>query len=244
MPGSLQSFLGAVQHFFALVQKSFPPIHREGYVFITISCIVTLLLMWVGLGFVGVIVTAWMVYFFRDPVRTVPIGEGVVVSPADGMVSAVEFGLHAPEELGLEHKKFNRISIFLNVFDVHVNRIPVAGTVTAIHYRPGKFLSADLDKASADNERNSLAIKTLAGETIVCVQIAGLVARRIVCEINEHQLVETGDRYGIIRFGSRVDVYLPDDIQPQVAVGQRMVGGETILADMLLKPDLRQAEAK
>lgn len=244
MPSFVQSFIHALQHFFTLLKKSCPPIHREGYLFITISCVATVLLIWVGLGWLGIVVTAWMVYFFRDPVRTVPTEEGLVVSPADGVVSAIEFGLHAPEELGLGDQVFNRISVFLNVFDVHVNRIPIAGTVTTIHYRPGKFLSADLDKASVDNERNSVAIRTLSGETVVCVQIAGLVARRIVCEIKENQMVETGDRYGIIRFGSRADIYLPPDVQPQVAVGQRMVGGETILADMVSKPALRHAEPK
>lgn len=228
----MQPLIQMIQHFIALVRKSFPPIHQEGYLFITISCVVTLVLMWVGLGWFGIIITAWMVYFFRDPIRTVPQGEGLVVSPADGIVSLIENDLNAPVELGLGDKKFNRVSIFLNVFDVHVNRIPIAGKIDKIHYRPGKFLSADMDKASEDNERNSLVIVTPSDQTLVCVQIAGLVARRIVCNIQEHQTMETGERYGIIRFGSRVDLYLPQHIYPQVVVGQRMIGGETIIADL------------
>ena len=244
MPPFLQPFIQPVQHFITLVQKTMPPIHREGYLFITIGCVVTLLLMWTGLGAVGIVITAWIIYFFRDPVRMVPVGDGLVVSPGDGVVSLIESGLQAPEELGLGTQTFNRISVFLNVFDVHVNRIPIGGTITKIHYRPGKFLSADLDKASVDNERNSLAIQTAQGDVIACVQIAGLVARRIVCDATEQQAVETGDRYGIIRFGSRVDLYIPLDVQPQVVVGQRVLGGETVMADLRSKPAIRQAQPK
>jgi phosphatidylserine decarboxylase len=231
-----------LQHFGTLVRKTFPPIHQEGYLFIAISCIATLFLMWIDLGWFGIIITAWIVYFFRDPIRTVPQGEGLVVSPADGIVSLIEYNLNAPIELGLGEQKFNRISVFLNVFDVHVNRIPIAGKITKIHYRPGKFLSADMDKASEDNERNSLVIQTSEGQNFVCVQIAGLVARRIVCNIQEQQQMDIGERYGIIRFGSRVDLYLPADIYPQVVVGQRMIGGETIMADLQTKPVARQGK--
>jgi phosphatidylserine decarboxylase len=228
----MQSFIQLLQHLAGLIRKSFPPIHQEGYLFITISCVVTLILMWFGWGWFGIIITAWMVYFFRDPVRTVPQGEGLVVSPADGIVSLIETNLEAPVELGLGEQRFNRVSVFLNVFDVHVNRTPVTGKITKIHYRPGKFLSADLDKASEENERNSLVIETSGGKILVCVQIAGLVARRIVCGVAEQQELEAGDRYGIIRFGSRVDLYLPIDVHPQVIVGQRMIGGETIIASL------------
>ena len=174
--------------------------------------------------------TLWCIYFFRDPPRVTPVREGLVVAPADGRVSQITTAA-PPHELGLGDKPLPRISIFMSVFDCHVNRSPVAGQVEKIVYQPGKFLNADLDKASEDNERNSLVIAT-AGTRIAVVQIAGLVARRIVCFVKEGQPVGAGERFGMIRFGSRLDVYLPPDTAPLVAVGQTAIAGETVLADL------------
>jgi phosphatidylserine decarboxylase len=210
------------------------PINKEGHLFIAIFAIVALLLfIFTGpfLGWIGVILTAWCVYFFRDPERHVPVREGVVVSPADGVVQLIERAV-PPEELGLGNDPLLRISVFLNVFNVHVNRAPLAGTVVKQVYRPGKFLNAALDKASEENERHAVHVRTNDGKDIIFVQIAGLVARRIVCHLSDGQEVKTGERYGLIRFGSRTDIYLPDGVEPQVAVGQLMIGGESIIADM------------
>lgn len=216
-----------------LIQKTIPPIHKEGHVFIFIFAAVSLVLgmIYDPFGWLGAIATLWCVYFFRDPIRAVPEGEGLVISPADGLVQKIE-KVHTPEELGLGEEEVTRISVFLNVFDVHVNRIPIKGEIYELNYRPGKFLSANLDKASEENERQAVVINTEDGKQIVCVQIAGLVARRIVCDLKEGQKVESGERFGIIRFGSRVDIYLPAGVNPLVVVGQRAVGGETILADL------------
>ncbi len=175
--------------------------------------------------------TLWCVYFFRDPPRTTPVRDGLIVAPADGTVSQITTAA-PPHELGLGDKPLPRISIFMSVFNCHVNRSPVVGQVEKIVYQPGKFLSADLDKASADNERNSLVIASTAGARIVVVQIAGLVARRIVSFVKEGQPVGAGERFGMIRFGSRLDVYLPPDTAPLVAVGQTAIAGETVLADL------------
>lgn len=218
----------------------FVPVHKEGYPFIGIAAIISIILLalFQPLGWIMVVLTCWCVYFFRDPERVTPDEDGVVVSPGDGVVSMIEEAT-PPEELGLDAEPLTRISIFLNVFNVHVNRVPVGGKITALHYRPGKFLNASLDKASEDNERQSAAVTTEDGKTVVFVQIAGLVARRIVCDLEDNQEVKTGERFGIIRFGSRVDVYLPKGVTPAVAVGQQMIGGETILAELKGKKSAR-----
>lgn len=209
------------------------PMHPEGYRFLAIFAAVTLVLflVWEPLGWLGVILTIWVYYFFRDPKRAVPLEEGLVVSPADGVVSLIEPAV-PPAELGLGPQPLTRVSVFMSVFNCHVNRMPAEGQITAIAYRPGKFVSASLDKASTDNERNSLAIRLPDGRNLAVVQIAGLVARRIVCFAKEGQTLRTGDRFGLIRFGSRLDVYLPPGVEPLVALGQTMVAGETILANL------------
>tara|TARA_R110002094_G_scaffold6586_6_gene15735 strand:- start:133 stop:831 length:699 start_codon:yes stop_codon:yes gene_type:complete len=215
------------------------PINREGHRFIAIFAGITLLLFlftWPLLGWIGVILTLWCVYFFRDPERHVPTREGLIVSPADGVVQLIERAV-PPEELGLGSDARLRISIFLNVFNVHVNRAPIGGTVIRQVYRPGKFLNASLDKASEENERHAVHLKDKAGNDIVFVQIAGLVARRIVCYLTDNQEIRTGERFGLIRFGSRTDIYLPDGVEPLVGVGQNMIGGETIIADLQAKND-------
>jgi len=213
------------------VRKILVPINREGYPFLAIAGVATLIaLIWIkALFWPLLIITAWVAYFFRDPLRVTPVRDGLVVSPADGVVSQIANVL-PPPELGLANHSLLRVSIFMNVFDCHVNRSPITGTITKIAYKPGKFLSADLDKASDDNERNGFIIDTGTVKYGV-VQIAGLVARRIVCWTNENEHVAVGQRLGMIRFGSRVDVYLPEGVRPQVGIGQKMVAGETILAD-------------
>lgn len=210
------------------------PINKEGYRFIAIFAVITLLLfLFLGsfLGWIGVVLTLWCVYFFRDPERFVPTREGLMVSPADGVVQMIERSV-PPQELGLGNDPMLRISVFLNVFNVHVNRIPLGGTVVKQVYRPGKFLNAALDKASEENERHAVHLKTSDGRDLVFVQIAGLVARRIVCDLVDGQEVTTGERFGLIRFGSRTDIYLPDGVEPQIGVGQSMIGGETVIADL------------
>ncbi len=208
------------------------PINREGYKFIAIFAIATLILfaIWVPLGWIGVILTLWCAYFFRDPERLVPQGEGLVIAPADGVIQLVGPAV-PPAELGMGADPRPRICIFMNVFNVHVNRNPVSGRVVALAYRPGKFLNAALDKASTDNERQSIRLRTEDGREFAVVQIAGLVARRILCELTEGQGVRSGDRFGLIRFGSRVDVYLEPGMIPLVAPGQTTIAGETVLAD-------------
>jgi phosphatidylserine decarboxylase len=214
------------------IRKQIAPIHPEGYLFIGIFALVSLVLFFLfrPLGWLGVILTLWCVYFFRDPIRVTPVRDGLVTAPADGMISSVALAV-PPVELGLGAASVPRVSIFMSVFDVHVNRSPVSGEIERIVYRPGKFLNADLDKASEDNERNGLVIRTPSGRYGV-VQIAGLIARRIVCFVQEGQLVAAGERIGLIRFGSRVDVYLPSGTKPLVAVGQYALGGETVIADL------------
>lgn len=221
------------------------PIHREGYKFIAIFAVVTLVLFLIAepLGWIGVGLTVWCYYFFRDPERQTPMREGLIISPADGVVSLIEPAV-PPMELGMGDAALTRVSVFMNVFNCHVNRAPVAGRIDKIAYRPGKFLNASLDKASADNERNSIAIEMADGRKLAVVQIAGLVARRILCEVTEGQEMETGERFGMIRFGSRLDVYLPDGVQPLVALGQTMVAGETVLADLTAIEVRRMAEAR
>lgn len=212
------------------IKKQVVPIHREGWPFVAIFAVVANLLAWIWspLGWIGAILTVWCAYFFRDPVRTVPVGEGLVVSPADGRVSMIVDAV-PPPELGLSDRPMTRISIFMNVFNCHVNRVPVSGTIDVIAYRPGLFLNAELDKASEDNERNAIIVNT-GKERFGVVQIAGLVARRIVSFVEEGERLSVGERFGLIRFGSRVDVYLPEGYQPLVGVGQIMVAGETVIA--------------
>jgi phosphatidylserine decarboxylase len=213
------------------IRKQIPPIHPEGYIFNAIFAVITLVAGWIfdPLFWIGLVLTIWCAYFFRDPARVTPQADDLVVSPADGVVSAV--GPAAPPpELGLGPEPMLRISIFMSVFDVHVNRAPMAGRIAKIAYRPGIFLNADLDKASEDNERNGLVIDTSAGR-IGVVQIAGLIARRIVCFVSQGDSVDAGERFGLIRFGSRVDVYLPHGARALAAIGTQAVAGETILAD-------------
>src|SRR5438270_11556165 len=213
------------------IRGQIPPVHPDGYPFIGGFALVSLILFWVWspLGWIGTLLTVWCALFFRDPVRVTPVREGIVVSPADGRVSMVTQVL-APAELGLGDRPLPRSSIFMRVFNCHVNRSPVAGRIERIAYRPGTFINADLDKASEDNERNSLVIATPNGR-IGVIQIAGLLARRIVSFVREGQSIGAGERFGLIRFGSRLDVYLPEGTRALVSVGQTAVAGETILAD-------------
>ena len=210
--------------------KIFPKIHTEGYKFIVIAAFIAIILLLVNgfLGLIGLLLTIWVYYFFRDPERTIIGDDNYLVSPADGEVIKVE-EVNGPKELNLENKKFKKISIFMNVFDCHVNRTPCSGQVEDILYKPGKFLNASLDKASEDNERNYYKLKDNHGNDIVVVQIAGLVARRIVCETNKDQTLNQGDRIGMIRFGSRADVYY-ENYEPLVKIGQTAISGETLLA--------------
>jgi phosphatidylserine decarboxylase len=214
------------------IRSQLAPIHPQGYPFIGGFALASLILffIWTPLGWIGTLATAWCAYFFRDPVRITPVREGLIIAPADGRVSQVANAV-PPPELGLSDRPLPRISIFMSVFDCHVNRSPVSGRIERMVYHPGKFLSADLDKASDDNERNSFIIVG-ARARIGVVQIAGLVARRIVPFVQEGQMVAAGDRIGMIRFGSRLDVYLPEGGRALVAEGQTALAGETILADL------------
>ena len=213
-----------------MFSKIFPKIHAEGYKFLVISGIITIVFYSFSnfLGLIGLVLTIWVYYFFRDPDRVIIDDNNYLVSPADGEIIKVE-EVDGPKELGLENKKFNKISVFMNVFDCHVNRTPCAGKIEEILYKPGKFINASLDKASEDNERNYFKIKDTDNNDIIVVQIAGLVARRIVCESNKDQELKQGDRIGMIRFGSRADVYY-ENYQPLVKVGQKAISGETLLA--------------
>jgi phosphatidylserine decarboxylase len=214
------------------IRRILVPIHKEGYPFIAIGLVVTILLsqLWSPLGWIGAILTVWVCYFFRDPERVTPMRDGLVVSPADGRVSLIMTAV-PPTELDLPPEPMMRVSIFMNVFDCHVNRSPVTGRIVQKHYTPGLFLNADLDKASEDNERSAIVIET-PGARVGVVQIAGLVARRIVSFVKPGDTLGAGDRFGLIRFGSRVDVYLPSATQVLVGVGQLAIAGETVLADM------------
>ena len=213
-----------------MFSKLFPKIHAEGYKFLVIAGIITIIFYIFSnfLGLVGFVLTIWVYYFFRDPERVIINDDNFLVSPADGEVIKVE-EVDGPKELNLENKRFKKISIFMNVFDCHVNRSPCGGKIEEILYKPGKFFNASLDKASEDNERNYFKIKDNLNNDIVLVQIAGLVARRIVCEANKDQELNQGDRVGMIRFGSRADVYY-ENYEPLVKVGQIAVSGETLLA--------------
>jgi len=214
------------------VTKAFVPIHREGWPFIAIAFVATIVVGWFidPLFWIGLALTGWVCYFFRDPPRVTPIGDGLIISPADGVVSHCGPVL-PPKELDLGDEPMMRVSIFMNVFNVHVNRAPMDGKITRIAYIAGKFLNAELDKASEHNERNGLVIEN-GDQKIGVVQIAGLVARRIVCFVREGETLSAGERFGLIRFGSRLDVYFPENVQPKVYLGQTMIAGETILADL------------
>ena len=213
-----------------MISKIFPKIHAEGYKFLVIAGIITIVFYIFSnfLGLIGLVLTIWVYYFFRDPERVIINDDSYLVSPADGEVIKVE-EVDGPKELGLENKKFKKISVFMNIFDCHVNRTPCAGKIEEILYKPGKFVNASLDKASEDNERNYFKIKDPHNNDIIVVQIAGLVARRIVCESNKDQELKQGDRIGMIRFGSRADIYY-ENYEPLVKVGQKAISGETLLA--------------
>jgi phosphatidylserine decarboxylase len=215
-----------------MLRQILAPIHPDGWKFIAIAAVVALVLffLWPPAGWLALLLTLWMVYFFRDPWRVTPTRPGLIVSPADGIVVSLGPAM-PPPELDMGSDPLPRIGIFLNLFDVHVARAPVGGKLMARHYTKGRFLNASLDKASTDNERLALRIMADDGPTIACVLIAGLVARRIVCGVYEGQTLAVGERIGIIRFGSRVDVYCPPPYVPLVALGQRMIAGETVLAD-------------
>jgi phosphatidylserine decarboxylase len=216
----------------ASIRSQLAPINREGYPFVGAFALVSLILFWIWtpLGWIGTVLTLWCVYFFRDPVRVTPVREGIVVAPADGRVSKI-INAVPPVELGLGDRPLPRVSIFMSVFDCHVNRSPVSGRIEKIVYKKGAFISADLDKASEDNERNSFVI-TSGNVRIGVVQIAGLVARRIVCWTRPGASVAAGERIGMIRFGSRLDVYLPEGTRPLVAEGQSAIAGETVVAEL------------
>ena len=217
------------------------PTHREGWRFIAIFAVITLVLafLWKPLFWPGLALTVWCYYFFRDPVRSVPQRDGLIVSPADGVVSLIT-DTPPPPELELGDQPRVRVSVFMNVFNCHVNRAPIGGTIRKVAYHSGKFLNASLDKASEHNERNAIAIEYADGQQIGVVQIAGLVARRILCFSTEGQAIETGERFGLIRFGSRLDIYLPEGIQPLVCLGQTTVAGETVLADLVAPQEPRK----
>jgi phosphatidylserine decarboxylase len=226
---------------FASIRKQLVPIHPEGYLFIAVFALAALLLgwLWAPLGWVGWILTLWCVYFFRDPQRVTAVRDGLVISPADGRVDMVGY-FTPPAELEMGDKPLPRITIFMSVFDCHVNRAPVAGRISKVAYKPGLFLSADLDKASEDNERSGMVIDTDKGRFGI-VQIAGLLARRIIAFDNAREggVIQAGERFGLIRFGSRVDVYMPDGARALVGVGQRSIAGETVLADVASKENAR-----
>jgi phosphatidylserine decarboxylase len=210
-----------------------PPIHPAGWPFIAAFAFATILLalVWQGFLIIGIVLTLWCAYFFRNPHRVTPLRAGVIVSPADGMVSNIQ-KVTLPGELenADDNALYTRVSIFLNVFNVHVQRVPVAGKILEVVYRPGKFINATLDKASVDNERSTVLMETTNGKKIAFVQIAGLIARRIINTLHKDQIVATGELYGLIRFGSRLDIYLPEGVNPLVSIGQSMVGGETVVA--------------
>ena len=213
-----------------MLNSVFPKIHKEGYKFLAISIIITFFVLMVSnfLGCILIVITIWVYYFFRDPERVSINNNKYLVSPADGLISHIS-EVSGPNELNLENKTFTKVSIFMNVFNCHVNRIPIAGSVEEIFYKPGKFLNASLDKASEENERNYYKIKTINGDEIIIVQIAGLIARRIVCEVHKEQKLNQGERIGMIRFGSRVDVYF-NKKELLAKVGQNVVAGESLIA--------------
>ena len=227
------------------VRSVLVPIHPEGWRFIGIFALITLVIgfFWSPFLFIGGVLTVWCTYFFRNPERITPVREGLVISPADGVVQMIQPSA-PPPELEMGDAPLTRISIFMNVFDVHVNRAPVDGIIEKLAYRPGKFLNASLDKASEHNERQSVRMRLADGRDIAIVQIAGLVARRILTWIEEGRELAAGERFGLIRFGSRVDVYLPDGVSPLVCVGQTAVGGETVIADLGAGEPPREGERR
>lgn len=230
---------------FDTIRSVLVPVHREGWRFIAIFLAASVLLFWLLsdiFGWIGLALTLWCAYFFRDPPRVTPLREGLVISPADGRVSAIA-RVATPPELTLDQGERIRVSIFMNVFDVHINRSPASGRIVRLAYVPGKFINAELDKASEDNERQALTIEMADGERLGVVQIAGLLARRIVPFSREGDLLMAGQRFGLIRFGSRVDVYLPREHNALVAVGQRMIGGETVIADLSSREPMREGRS-
>lgn len=240
----------------SLIQKViFVPVHPAGWPFILGAALITtitLLKVSRPLGLIFLVITLWCVFFFRDPARVTPVRKGLIVSPADGIVQMITLATPPPEldpesddDPLFREEGVQRVSVFLNVFDVHVNRVPADGTIVQSHYHPGKFLSANLDKASEENERSSVLLRTEDGKhSIAFVQIAGLVARRIINDLKPGQQVKAGQRYGIIRFGSRADIYLPPGVAPQVIVGQRVIGGETVIADLDSSEPAREGETR
>ena len=232
-------------HEISLTKYLWFPINREGWPFVALFAVVALLLgqAWAPLGWIGALLTCWCAWFFRDPDRVTPVRDGLVISPADGVVQLLGMA-PPPKELEMGDAPRMRISVFMSVFSVHINRIPVDGKVIKTAYQPGKFLDASLDKASADNERMSVRMARADGRELAFVQIAGLVARRIKCDLADGQEVKAGQRFGLIRFGSRVDVYLPDGVQPLVALGQSIIAGETVLADLDSAEPARTGEAR
>jgi len=213
-----------------MIDILFPKLHKEGYRFLAIAGVATFILLLISnfFGILSLIITIWIYYFFRDPERFPINDENYLVSPADGVISKIE-ELNGPEELGLDNKKYTRVSIFMNVFDCHVNRVPSSGKITKIFYKPGEYINASLDKASEKNERNYVKMANINGDELILVQIAGLIARRIVCEKKENDEIKQGDRFGMIRFGSRVDLYF-ENYQLMVNTNQKTIAGETILA--------------
>ena len=227
-----------------MLRRVLAPLHPDGFKFVAVGVVATLLLflLWVPAGWIAAIATLWMVYFFRDPWRVTPTRPGLLISPADGIVVSIAAAT-PPPELAMGDMAVVRIGIFLNIFDVHVTRAPVGGRVAAMRYTKGRFVNASLDKASEDNERLAIRIAPPEGPDVAFVMVAGLVARRIVCDLYEGQQVASGQRIGIIRFGSRVDIYCPPPYVPLVVAGQRMVGGETVLADRVAEEPPRQGVA-
>jgi len=213
-----------------MIDTIFPKVHKEGHKFLAIAAAITFILFLISnfLGLISLVLTIWIFYFFRDPERFPINDENYLVSPADGIISQI-MEVNGPKELGLQDKKFTKVSIFMNVFNCHVNRVPFSGKITQIFYKPGKFLNASLDKASEDNERNYVKIKNTNGEELVLVQIAGLIARRIVCEIKENEEIKQGNSFGMIRFGSKVDLYF-ENYSLMVKQNQKTIAGETIIA--------------
>jgi phosphatidylserine decarboxylase len=228
-----------------VLRRVLAPLHPDGFKFVAAGVVATLLLfmLWAPAGWLAAIVTLWMVYFFRDPWRVTPIRPGLLISPADGIVVSIAAAT-PPPELAMGDMAFVRIAIFLNIFDVHVTRAPVGGRVAAMRYTKGRFVNASLDKASEHNERLAIRIAPPEGPDIAFALVAGLVARRIVCNLYDGQQVAGGQRVGIIRFGSRVDIYCPPPYVPMVVAGQRMIGGETVLADRLAEEPPRQGVAQ
>jgi len=228
-----------------MLKSVFVPVHRAGWPFITLFAVATvaLWLLFEPLGVVGCILTLWCVYFFRDPDRVTPVRDGLIISPADGVVQMIDRAA-PPPELEMGDNPLNRVAVFMNVFNVHVNRAPIGGTITGASYRPGKFLNASLDKGSEFNERQSLKVRTDDGTEVAFVQIAGLVARRILCDVRDGDTVRAGQRFGMIRFGSRVDIYMPDQVEPLVSVGQTAVAGETVIGDMRAQETARMGEIR